>query len=297
MFHIETEFASYDFLFQAVEVLGLAFLIALVSEAVWDVLRGQRTSLKDTFANGAIALVSTVLERTAYGVIFIAGLIVVSPLAFFDIPNGWWLIPLAILVADFTYYWMHRCEHRVRLFWANHSVHHSSEEFNFSTSLRISWMDAIIEWVFFVPMVLVGFSVVETVVGLVVVVAYQSWIHTDKVRNLGWLEYVFNTPSAHRVHHGSNRQYLDKNYGGILIVWDRLFGTYEPENADVEYGLTEPVASHNPLTINFHEYKKLLGDMRRAETFKASVGYLFNPPGWRPQLSKSKRLPEVEPDQ
>ncbi len=280
---IEEQFAAFAGTLDVVEILGLAFLIAVVSETVWDVIRGTRGTLRETFANAAIAIVSALLERTIYGLIFIIGLVIASYFALFDLPDTWWTFPLAILVADFTYYWMHRCEHEVRLFWANHSVHHSSPEFNFSTALRISWVDALIEWVFFIPMILIGFSVAETVVGLVVVVAYQSWIHTEKVGKLGWLDKIFNTPSVHRVHHGSNAQYIDKNYGGLLIIWDRMFGTYEPEEEKVIYGITTPLETSNPVRINFHEYLMILRDLRRARSLSNALGYLFRRPGWRPK--------------
>ncbi len=279
---LDQEFTSFDALLGVVEILGLAFMIALVSETVWDAVRGQRSNLRDTLANGAIAIVSALLERSVYGLIFILGLVVASDFAVFNLPSRWWTVPAAILAADFTYYWMHRAEHRIRLFWANHSVHHSSEEFNFSTSLRLSWMDALIEWIFFIPMILLGCSVVETIVGLAVVLAYQSWIHTEKVGKLGWLDGVFNTPSAHRVHHGQNPEYIDKNYGGILILWDRLFGTYSPEADTVRYGITTPIETHNPLAINFKEYALLYRDIQRAGSLRAGLGYLVQPPGWHP---------------
>ncbi|WP_170336163.1 sterol desaturase family protein [Ruegeria arenilitoris] len=291
MDQLESEFAVYEAVFQATGILGLAFLFSVVSETVWDVARGRRKSYGETLANGSIAIVSALLERTAYGLVFVVGLLIATPLAVFHVPQGWWTIPVAVLVADFTYYWMHRCEHEVRLFWANHSVHHSSPEFNFSTALRISWMDALIEWVFFIPMILLGFSVAETVVGLVVVVAYQSWIHTEKVGKLGWLEGVLNTPSVHRVHHGSNARYIDKNYGGILIIWDRMFGTYQPEVEPVAYGITTPVNSHNPLVINFKEYTNIWRDMRHAESWTDGVGYLFRSPGWRAEDRQDGKKP------
>ncbi|MEL6641691.1 MAG: sterol desaturase family protein [Pseudomonadota bacterium] len=283
---LEIEFAAYDGLLSVVGLFGLAFLLALVSETVWDVLRGNREKWGETAANIAIGLVSAVLERTAYGIVFIVGLVFASYFAVFDLPNGWWTIPLAVIVADFTYYWMHRAEHEIRLFWANHSVHHSSPEFNFTTALRISWMDALIEWIFFIPMVLMGFSVVETVIGLIVVVAYQSWIHTEKVGKLGWFDRVFNTPSAHRVHHGSNPEYIDKNYGGMLIIWDRMFGTYEPEVAPVVYGITVPINTHNPVVINFKEYRDLVRDVARAKTWQQAIGYVLRGPGWQPDQTK-----------
>lgn len=286
---LETQFSAYTPIFQIVELSGLAFLFALTSETVWDVIKGNRETLGGTFANAAIAIVSALLESTAYGLVFIIGLLLVTPLALFEMPQGWWSIPLAVLAADFTYYWMHRCEHEIRLFWANHSVHHSSPEFNFTTALRISWVDGLIEWLFFIPMILIGFDLAQTVVGLVIVVAYQSWIHTEKVGKLGWLDKIFNTPSVHRVHHGTNTQYIDKNYGGILIVWDRLFGTYVPEEEAVTYGITTPIGSHNPLIINFKEYTMLFRDVRRAKDWKAAFGYVFGAPGWRPNPTTAEQ--------
>lgn len=285
---IETQFLAFEGIFTIVEISSLAFLFALVSETVWDVVRKRRTSLGDTFANTAIALVTAALERTVYGIIFIVALMAVAPFAMFAIPSSIWSIVLTIIAADFSYYWMHRCEHQIRLFWANHSVHHSSEEFNFTTSLRISWIDALIEWIFFIPMILLGFGVAPTVVGLVVVVAYQSWVHTEKIGKLGVLDGIFNTPSSHRVHHGSNAQYIDKNYGGILIVWDRLFGTYEPEGEKVRYGITDPVGSANPFTINFKEYRNIIRDMRKAPTWAAVYGHVFRSPGWKSRPQKTK---------
>lgn len=290
---VEAEFAAHGLLLEIIEVTGLAFLLALVSETVWDVVRGNRASLRETFANAAIAIVSAVLERTAYGLVFIVGLLIAEPFALFDVPTGWWTIPLAILVADFTYYWMHRCEHTVRLFWANHAVHHSSPEFNFSTALRISWIDALVSWLFFVPMVLIGFSAVETIVGMIVGLAYQSWIHTEKIGKLGWLDGIFNTPSVHRVHHGTNPQYIDRNFGGILIVWDRLFGTYQRENEKVDYGILPPVGSSNPLVINFAEYAAILRDLRRAPDVRTALRHIFGAPGWKPERKGAP--PKTEP--
>lgn len=288
---VEAEFADHALLLGVVEVTGLAFLVALASETVWDVWRGKRASLKETFANAAIAIVSAVLERTAYGLVFIVGLLIAEPFQLVDIPAAWWTIPLAVLAADFTYYWMHRCEHTVRLFWANHSVHHSSPEFNFSTALRLSWIDALVSWLFYVPMVLIGFSAVETIIGMIVGLAYQSWIHTEKVGRLGWLDRVFNTPSAHRVHHGTNTEYIDRNFGGILIVWDRLFGTYQAEGEKVRYGILPPVGSHNPLVINFSEYAAMLRDLGRAENVRTALRHVFGAPGWRPQGKAAEKNP------
>lgn len=280
---IETEFAAFSGAFQVLEIIGLIFLVAIISETVWDTITGDRKRFGETFANLAIALGNALLERTAYGLVFVVGLVLALPLAVFDMPATWWSWVLAVLIADFTYYWMHRWEHEVRILWAHHSVHHSSPEYNLTTALRLAWVEALVEWLFFVPMILMGFSVAQTIIAILIVVSYQTWIHTEKIGRLGWLDKVFNTPSVHRVHHGSNIQYIDKNYGGILIVWDRMFGTYEPEDETVVYGITKPVGSANPLVINFHEYGQILKDVRKARSLGEAIGYLFNRPGWQPK--------------
>ncbi|MEP4805897.1 MAG: sterol desaturase family protein [Hyphomicrobiales bacterium] len=280
---IETEFGAYSDTFQVLEIIGLIFLVAIISETVWDTLTGDRKRFGETFANFAIAVGNALLERTAYGLVFVVGLILALPLAMFDMPATWWSWVLALLMADFTYYWMHRWEHEVRILWAHHSVHHSSPEYNLTTALRLAWVEALVEWLFFVPMILLGFSVVQTIIAILIVVSYQTWIHTEKIGKLGWLDKVFNTPSVHRVHHGSNAQYIDKNYGGILILWDRMFGTYEPEKERVVYGITKPIGSANPLVINFHEYGQIFKDVRSAGSFKNAMGYLLRRPGWKPK--------------
>ncbi|UES51933.1 sterol desaturase family protein [Roseibium aggregatum] len=268
--------------FNGIEILALVFLLVLASETVWDRFTGYRQSLSETGANLIIGLVYGLLERTAYGLILVIAVFLAEPFALWDLPMNGLTWVLAIVVADLTYYWMHRCEHRVRLFWTYHSVHHSSPEFNFTTALRLAWTEALFEWMFFIPMVIVGFDPVQVIAGLAVVVAYQSWIHTEKVRRLGWLECILNTPSHHRVHHGSNPEYLDKNYGGILIVWDRLFGTYTPERAKVIYGITDPLNTSNPITINFRDFIRLGTDARNAPSFAQALKMLMKPPGWTP---------------
>jgi len=277
---IEAQFAAFSGTFQVLEIIGLVFLVAIVSESVWDIVTGKRKHLGETLSNFTIAVVTSLLERTAYGLIFVAGLLLAAPLAIAKVPDAWWSWGLAVIVADFTYYWMHRWEHEVRILWAHHSVHHSSSEYNLTTALRLAWIEGLIEWLFFVPMILLGFGVVQTIIAFSIVVAYQTWIHTEKVGKLGWLDRVFNTPSVHRVHHGSNHQYIDKNYGGIFILWDRLFGTYEPEGETVIYGITKPINSVNPLIVNFHEYWQIILDVRRSRSLMDIFSYIFRRPGW-----------------
>lgn len=280
---ITKRFSEFQDTLNILEYVGLFFLVLIVSETVWDFLRNERKSLHESFSNFAIALGNVVLERVVFGVVFLAGLIVAEYFAFWKIPLTWWSWVLAVVLADFTYYWMHRFEHEVRILWAHHSVHHSSPEFNLTTALRLAWVEGLVEWIFFVPMILLGFDLVQTVIGISIVVAYQTWIHTEKVGKLGWLDRVFNTPSVHRVHHGSNQVYLDKNYGGVLIIWDRLFGTFQEEGEQVVYGLTEPVGSANPVTVNFHEYRRIWRDLRKAQSMREVIGFVFGGPGWRPR--------------
>ena len=279
---IESQFEAFSGTFVVLEIIGLIFLLLIVSETAWDFFTGKRKSLGESFANFAISIGNILLERTAYGIVFVVGLYLASPFAFFDIPMTWWSWGLAVIAADFTYYWMHRWEHEVRILWAHHSVHHSSPEYNMTTALRLAWVEGLIEWIFFVPMILIGFDLVQTIIGLSIVVAYQTWIHTEKIGKLGWLDKFFNTPSVHRVHHGSNSEYIDKNYGGILIIWDRIFGTYQAEEEKVVYGLTKPIGTKNPIRINFHEYIEIAKDIKRAKTMKDVSGYVFKGPGWKP---------------
>jgi len=212
--------------------------------------------------------------------------------------SAWWVWVLLFFVEDFTYYWFHRASHEVRFLWAAHENHHSSERYNLSTALRQSWTTPFTELLFYWPLPLLGFHPTMLLTQKAISLLYQFWIHTEHIDRLGVTERLFNTPSNHRVHHGSNLDYLDRNHGGILIVWDRLFGTYEPERARVRYGLTKRLDSFNPLAIAFHEWAALARDVRRADSWRARLGYVFAPPGWSPdgatltarQLRAAERL-------
>jgi sterol desaturase/sphingolipid hydroxylase (fatty acid hydroxylase superfamily) len=188
---------------------------------------------------------------------------------------------IAVMVLwDFAFYWMHRAEHEVRLLWASHVTHHSSEHYNLSTALRQTWTPYP-EHVFMLPLAWLGFPPVMVIVTFGFNLVYQFWIHTEAVDRLpGWIEAWLNTPSHHRVHHGSNPRYLDRNYGGVLIVWDRLFGTFEPETEPVVYGLTKNIHSYNLLTIAFHEHRAIWHDVRSAEGLATKAGHVLRGPGW-----------------
>jgi sterol desaturase/sphingolipid hydroxylase (fatty acid hydroxylase superfamily) len=188
-----------------------------------------------------------------------------SRLAPWTIPTNGLTVVAAILIADFLYYWDHRTAHRFRPYWAiAHSVHHSSPQYDQTVGLRISFVDGFISPWFYLPMVLAGFDPLLVAGALGVVVSYQQWIHTETVDRLPCFDGWLNTPSNHRVHHGAQAQYVDRNYGGILIVWDRLFGTYAPEVEPVRYGLTKPIDSHHPWRIHTAEIGPWIRDVRAA---------------------------------
>lgn len=200
----------------------------------------------------------------------------------FDIPvNGWTLLPIFVGV-EFCYYWFHRTSHRVRWFWTAHVVHHSSEEMNMTTAMRQSLLYSITGWwLFFMPLVVLGVNPAVVFALYACNLAYQFFIHTESVGKLHpIIEFIFDTPSAHRVHHGRNEQYIDKNYGGVLIIFDRLFGTYEEEVETVEYGIVEQVQSKNVLTLNFHEFFDMWSDVFTAKGLLAGVKHIIKPPEW-----------------
>ena len=187
---------------------------------------------------------------------------------------------------EFFYYWYHRFSHTTRWFWAGHSPHHSPNQLNLSAAYRLGWLGRLTgSTLFFTPLVLLGFTPTVVLSALVLNLLYQFWLHADWFPRLGWLEGVFNTPSNHRVHHARNPEYLDANFGGVLVVFDRLFGTYIPERDDVacDYGtITPTVSSRNPFVLNFSPWIGLFKDLRSARSLHEAWMYAFGPPGWRP---------------
>jgi sterol desaturase/sphingolipid hydroxylase (fatty acid hydroxylase superfamily) len=192
-----------------------------------------------------------------------------------------WVWVLLILGDDFCYYWYHRLGHEVRVFWAAHVNHHSSTSYNLSTALRQSWTGPLLGWIFWLPMPLLGFHPLMIVLAQSINLLYQYWIHTELIGSMGPYGWIFNTPSHHRVHHGADPRYLDRNYAGILIIWDRLFGTFEPEGVRPTYGLTKNLTSYNPVVIAFHEWQAIFRDVWQAKTWRGRLGYVFARPGWR----------------
>ncbi|EPW4410145.1 sterol desaturase family protein [Vibrio parahaemolyticus] len=198
----------------------------------------------------------------------------------FDIEMSVSTFLLLMLLQDFFYYWFHRASHRIRWMWAAHVVHHSSERMNFSTAFRQSLMYPLAGmWLFWLPLVIIGFDPKWVVFVVLLNLSLQFFVHTQSIRSLGPLEWVFNTPSHHRVHHGINRQYIDKNYAGVLIIWDRMFGTFEPEIETVRYGISKPVNSFNPIKVTLAEWKDMFHEVRRPNlTWQQRWRCLFAPP-------------------
>jgi len=191
-----------------------------------------------------------------------------------------WVWVAGLLAYDFCYYWHHRLGHTVAVLWAAHAVHHQSEEYNLSTALRQTSTGWLFGWIFYLPMAVAGFPPLVFGVVALVDLLYQYWVHTQQIGKLGWFDRWFCAPSNHRVHHAVNDKYLDKNYGGILIVWDRLFRTFEPEGERVRYGLTTNIKTFNPARVAFHEYAVLLRDVHRARGWRLRMSILLRGPGW-----------------
>ena len=221
-----------------------------------------------------------------------AGLYELTPLRM-D-PHKWWTWVILFFADDLAFYWYHRTSHVVRVFWASHVVHHSSEHYNLSTALRQPWvpMTALPFWL---PLCLLGYKPYMLVLAQSWNLIYQFGIHTERIGKLPRpIEFIFNTPSHHRVHHGANEIYLDRNYGGILIIWDRIFGSFQGETERVRYGLTTNIRTFNPVTVATHEWKAIWNDVKAAPTRHEKLGYMFGGPGWSPD-GHDARLDEPLP--
>lgn len=195
-------------------------------------------------------------------------------------PVLYWLT--LIIAEDFMYYWLHRIDHYCRFFWAVHVTHHNSEEFNLTVGFRSSVFQPLYRFIYFIPLALIGFDAMDIMFAYSATQIFGILVHTQTINKLGFLEYIIVTPSHHRVHHGSNVQYLDKNMGMFLIIWDKLFGTFQAEdqNNPVKYGLTKNIESNNPITVVFHEWQNIFKDLKKQTSFKNKLLYVFGPPGW-----------------
>ena len=205
--------------------------------------------------------------------------------------DAWWVWIAGLFAYDFLYYWLHRMGHHVNVLWAAHVVHHQSEDYNLTTALRQTSTGSLLGWIFYIPLAILGLPVEVFVVIALIDLLYQFWIHTQQIGKLGWFDRVFVSPSNHRVHHAVNDLYLDKNFGGILILWDRLFGTYadELDEHPVVYGTRKPLQSWNPFWANVEVYHAVAMDALRIRRWRDKLKIWFMPPGWLPEDLASKR--------
>ncbi len=274
-----------------------AAAIALEASLARGLLR-VRYEWRDTLANFAMGWGNFAVGLAMSGVV-LAGLAAAYEHRLWTVSAASPLSWLTIFVLDdFVYYWFHRLSHERRFWWAAHVNHHSSQLYNFSTAVRQTWTGLLVgTWLPWVPLALIGFPPWMILAQQTVSLFYQFWIHTQAVTRLPvWFEAVFNTPSHHRVHHASNPRYLDRNYGGILIIWDRLFGTFVAESASepVRFGIVKDIRTFNPLRIALHEWQAMGRDLLAARNLREAVGVTFGPPGWRAdgegETSRSIRL-------
>jgi sterol desaturase/sphingolipid hydroxylase (fatty acid hydroxylase superfamily) len=276
------------------------YLVVIGVEILLSHLQQQRSyTLKDTFTNIYLMLMNAAIDLLFRGIyIWVLTYFYQRSLITWQEGVAYWCILL--LAEDFMYYWLHRIDHICRFFWAVHVTHHSSNQFNFTVGFRSSVFEPLYRFVFFIPIAWMGFSPINIAF---MYSATQIWgiiVHTEKIGRLGWLEYFLVTPSHHRVHHASNPRYLDKNLGMFLILWDKLFGTFEPEDSrytPIRYGLTKDLEDPGPVNIIFHEWKSISGDLQRKDlTWKERIYYLFGSPGWSHdgsrQTSKEMRREE-----
>lgn len=259
------------------------FVILLTAEVIfsaWD-KRGLYET-KDAVSSIAMGLGNVFIGLFTKGVIFLIYTLVYQFRVFTLDASLWWVWVLCFFADDLSYYWFHRLSHNIRFFWASHVVHHSSQKYNLSTALRQNWTGNLTgTFVFWLWMPFLGFHPAMVMTMQAISLIYQFWIHTEAIHKLPRpVEFIFNTPSHHRVHHASDLKYLDKNHAGVLIIWDRMFGTFQPEEERPVFGLTRNIHTYNPLRIATHEWAEIGKDLRKAPTWRDAWYYLFAPPGW-----------------
>ncbi len=237
--------------------------------------------VKDTLANISISLLNLVTDLFLKALMILA-LVNLQQHAFFHFDTSLFACIILFLCSDLFHYGFHYLEHRSRFFWANHSVHHSSGSYNFSIAIRTTSINSLYRFLIEAPICFLGFDVKMIVLINTIMLLFAFLQHTEFIKKLGWLEYFLNTPSHHRVHHASNEKYLDKNFGMVLIIWDKLFGTFQAEEEKPTYGLTKPIHTNNPIKILTHEWIAMTKDVYKAKNWKERLSFIFLKPGWAP---------------
>lgn len=249
--------------------------------------------------NDAVTNISCGITQQVSGVflkLFGIGIyqLVFEHFAMWQIPTNWYTLIILFVATDFAYYWAHRMSHEINLFWSGHVVHHQSEDYNLSVALRQSSFQVVWTFAFYLPLAVIGFNTIDFALMAALTTLYQFWIHTELIGKLGFLEYILVTPSHHRVHHGRNPKYIDKNHGGAFIWWDMLFGTYQKEEERPTYGVTKPVNSWNPVWANFANFQIMGHELKQIPRFTDKIKYLFYKPGWLPkELGGYQPAPDV----
>lgn len=268
-------------------LLAIPFFFLLMGiEALYSWLKKKDYyRLNDSITNLVIGIGNQAFNLLFKGMIFAIMVWIQQHYGFFKIPNTWWSFLICLVLFDFLFYWAHRWGHEVNLFWGAHSVHHQSEEYNLSVALRQSWFHNLLAFFVFIPIPLLGFDVLTFGAAAGVHTLYQFWIHTKAIGKMPrWVEYIFNTPSHHRVHHAIDPAYIDKNHGGLLIIFDRMFGTFaeEVEGKEIHYGITTQLKSWNPAWANIHYYVEMFQKATQMKTWKDKFKIIFARPGWLP---------------
>jgi len=278
-------------------ILSIPIYFGLILiEWIYDLIKKKGIyRLADAYAN-----ISSGIFEQITGVfikVFAIGIYVIfyDNFRIMEIPTTWPYLILMWLAVDFSYYWAHRWSHTVNLFWLGHVVHHQSEDYNFSVALRQGALQKVFTFWVYLPMAILGFDPTWFVIIGALNTVYQFWIHTEQIKKMGWFEYVFNTPSHHRVHHGRNPKYIDKNHAGSLIIWDKMFGTFQAEEDTPVYGVTRATERWDPVSAHIKPIKEMIMDMRSVSGLKNKLSIAINPPGWYPrELGGRKFAPEVE---
>jgi alkylglycerol monooxygenase len=262
-------------------VIAIPFFAILIAlEALWSHRRQREfyTDRRDTWTNIYLGF-GSVIWGALFGLLTYGIYQAAYDLAPYKFPaNAWYTWVTLFFLDDLAYYVFHRASHEVRLFWNFHVVHHSSRFYNLSVAVRQSWFSGTLHWIFYAPVMLLGFAPWMFAVMHGFNLIYQFWIHTQFIRNLGPLEYILNTPSHHRVHHGTNNPYLDKNYGGVLIVWDRLFGSFVSEAEEPKYGIIKQIETYNLLRINTHGWSEMFQEMKQRRSLGDQLRCIFGSP-------------------
>ena len=264
---------------------GVPIVLALITaEVIYSAINNLGYyKLKDSLAGFGLLFGNISISLLTKSSIFFFSLVIYQYklITINEIFPAWLVWPLTFIVIDFIYYWYHRCSHRIRFLWAVHMNHHSSEEMNFSVALRQPWFGPLTKVPFFAVMPLIGFDPIITAIAGAVSTLYGLLTHTKWVNKLSFLEYILITPSHHRVHHGSNENYIDKNYGNLLIIWDKIFGTYAAEKEEVNYGIRENVNTFNPIKITFMNWYLMYKDFKKSRGYKNKLLSFFGAPEWK----------------